>query len=205
MIASFMVVVFAFAFAGCHKKAKNGMNMQDTTSTGMMSNRNMRNNNNMRGKVTAQNSGFSATLTGNSEVPKIKTQASGNVYFKLNKDSTKLKYTLKVSDAKNVTMAHIHMGVSGKNGPIVVWLYPGPRHHKPNLKKGTTNGVLKSGTITKRNLVGPMKGKTIKDLVNAIKNDSTYVNVHNKMHPKGFIRGNLSAGGNAGMGNNNSY
>jgi hypothetical protein len=199
-LAGFLIIAFAVAFTGCHKKNKSGVNMGGSTGTAITgTNTGMNNANNQT--VTADSSDFTATMTGQNEVPAVQTNAHGMAFFRVNNDSSKIMYTLKVQNAKNITMAHIHYAVSGKNGPIVVWLYPGPGQKNPSAKNGSTNGVLKSGSFTSSDLVGPMKGKTIKDLIHAIEHDSTYANVHNKANPKGYIRGQIKSGG---MMNNNS-
>jgi hypothetical protein len=196
-IAGLLVLMFAVAFVGCHNKNKNNNgNMQNQTGN----NTQMSQNNNQ--KVNANNSDFMATLSGSNQVPSVKTKASGKAYFKVNQDSSKIMYTVQLSNADSVIMAHIHYGVKGKNGPPVVWLYPSPSNHNQQVKKGPVNGVLKSGSFDSTNFVGPMKGKSIKDLVQAIKHDSAYVNVHNKAHQNGLIRGQVKASG--GMNNNNN-
>ena len=58
------------------------------------------------------------------------------------------------------------------------------------------------GNITDTDLTGPMQGKTLSDLISAIKNGDTYTNVHTPSHPDGEIRGQIESGsGNAGSGN----
>jgi hypothetical protein len=41
------------------------------------------------------------------------------------------------------------------------------------------------------NFVGPLAGKTIADLLTAIREDRAYVNVHTQQFPAGDIRGRL--------------
>jgi hypothetical protein len=53
------------------------------------------------------------------------------------------------------------------------------------------SGELAKGTITDKNLVGPLAGKTIADLVKLIKDGGAYVNVHTPAHPGGEIRGQI--------------
>jgi hypothetical protein len=201
-IAGLLVLMFAVAFVGCNNKNKNNNgNMQNQTGNNMQMSQNNNGNNQ---KVNANNSDFMANLTGSNQVPSVNTNASGKAYFKVNKDSSKIMYTVQLSNADSVIMAHIHYGAKGKNGPPVVWLYPSPSNHNQKVKKGTVNGVLKSGSFDSTNFVGPMKGKSITDLVHAIKHDSAYVNVHNKAHQNGLIRGQVKAGGmNNNMNNNN--
>jgi len=133
---------------------------------------------------------FTAQLTGAQEVPPVKTAATGNVTFNLSPDGKSLHCQLKVTNLSDITMAHIHLGEAGKNGAVVVWLYPmsGP---PPVLKPGSFTGILADGTITAKNLVGPLKGKPLSALVKDMKAAKAYVNVHTKAHPEGEIRGQI--------------
>jgi hypothetical protein len=67
---------------------------------------------------------FTARLTGAQEVPPVKTKATGEARFSLSPDGKALDYKVRVTDLKNVTMAHIHVAMPGENGPVAVWLYP---------------------------------------------------------------------------------
>ncbi len=138
--------------------------------------------------VNAQ-SRFHATLNGSEAVPAVTTPAHGTATFVLSKSGHSLSYTLSVSDIENVTMAHIHIGPPGQEGPVAVWLYPS----KPPAvtKEGKFSGVLAKGTITAADLAGPLKGKTVADLVSDIKDGNAYVNVHTTAHPGGEIRGQI--------------
>lgn len=132
---------------------------------------------------------FQAHLSGREEVPPVKTKAQGEATFKLSKDGNSIHYKITVANIDSVNMAHIHKGASGKEGPIVVWLYPSAPPAK--LIPGKSNGVLAEGTITGSNLTGPLAGKTIKDLINVMKSGNAYVNVHTIQHPAGEIRGQI--------------
>jgi hypothetical protein len=86
-------------------------------------------------------------------------------------------------------MAHIHLGPVGETGPVVVWLYPdGP---PPQEIPGRFDGVLAEGTITSENLVGPLAGATLADLIDEIQAGNAYVNVHTVQNPPGEIRGQI--------------
>ena len=132
---------------------------------------------------------FKANLIGKEEVPPVMTKAQGEAVFNLGKNDKSIHYKITVSDLENVNMAHIHEGAYGSDGPIVVWLYPAAPPAK--LISGKTNGVLVEGTITSENLAGPLKGKTLKDLINVIKSGNAYVNVHTLQNPAGEIRGQI--------------
>jgi len=51
--------------------------------------------------------------------------------------------------------------------------------------------MLASGTITAANIVGPMLGSSMADLIDAITAGNTYVNVHTVVNPGGEIRGQI--------------
>ncbi len=105
--------------------------------------------------------------------------AQGQANFKLSDDGTTLHYTLIAANIDNAFMAHIHMGPVGVNAPIVVWLFPSttPGVTGP-LGAGRMDGVLAEGDITAANLVGPLAGHPLSDLIAAINAGRAYVNVH---------------------------
>jgi hypothetical protein len=53
------------------------------------------------------------------------------------------------------------------------------------------NGVLAEGTITAADLVGPLSGKSLSDLMTDVMAGETYVNVHTTQNPAGEIRGQI--------------
>jgi CHRD domain len=140
--------------------------------------------------VGAKGTKFEAALSGKQQAPPIDTPAHGTATFTLSESGKSLTYRLWVADIDNVSMAHIHIGPQGQEGPVAVWLYPS----KPPavVKEGKFTGVLARGTITAAQLIGPLKGKTIADLVDDIKAGNAYVNVHTTAHPAGEIRGQIN-------------
>jgi CHRD domain len=129
---------------------------------------------------------FTAKLTGKEEVPPKDTKASGTSEFNLSSDGNKMTYVVNVKDIDKVTQAHIHSGKKGENGPVVVWLF---NTTKPT---GPMSGMLSQGNFTSTDLVGPLKGKQMSDLVKLINDGQAYVNVHTEANPMGEIRGQLS-------------
>jgi len=116
---------------------------------------------------------FSARLSGNEEVPRRETGASGRATFWVNDDETQLQFKLSVSRITNVIMAHIHCGTPGVNGPVGVTLFgpvaPGG---------GKVSGVLAKGVRT-----GPDAGNAcgwtdLAAVLAAIRGGKAYVNVH---------------------------
>jgi hypothetical protein len=132
---------------------------------------------------------FQATLDGRAQVPKVQSTATGEASFTVADDGKTIAYTVTVHGLDDITMAHIHIGKSGANGPVAVWLYPATG--KPKLIQGVTNGELAKGTITAANLKGPEHGKPLSALVQAMKSGDAYVNVHTSEHKAGEIRGQI--------------
>ena len=152
------------------------------------------------GPITLQVRSATTHLLGENEVPARETPAVGQAVVHVNHDTTEIRYVLNVTNIENVVASHIHVGAAGTNGPVVVFLYgnapPGG---------GRVNGRLASGTITAANLVGPMLGASLQDLVAAMAAGNTYVNVHTNDgvaptntgpgdFPGGEVRGQLLTG-----------
>ncbi|MTH69686.1 CHRD domain-containing protein [Agromyces bracchium] len=121
----------------------------------------------------AADSTWTAQLSAGEEVPTNDSLARGAAVFKLSADGTELDYRLIVANLENPVAAHIHLAPEGVNGPVVAFLY-GPA--APD--GGRTSGVIATGTITASNLVGPLAGASLDDLVEMIESGGAYVNVH---------------------------
>ena len=87
----------------------------------------------------------------------------------------KISYTLSVTDLQNAATAELHLGGPNVNGPAVVKLFPA---HGAAAKKGPFTGVLAEGTITAADLLGPMLGSPLSDLVDELRAGNAYVNIH---------------------------
>jgi hypothetical protein len=111
------------------------------------------------------------------------TLAQGQTVFQLSEDGSELSYKLIVADLDNVFMAHIHQSSDNR---IVAWLYPQePFAFSPTMTtppaswiSGTYNGVLIEGVIRADDLMGPLAGMSMSDLLMLLENDGAYVNVH---------------------------
>ena len=112
-------------------------------------------------------------LSGDEEVPARPTLARGNATFHLSADGLSLTYKLIVANIENVVQSHIHIGASGTNGAIGVFLYG-----LVASGGGRTDGVLAEGTITAADFIGPLAGLTMDDLIAAMQAGDAYVNVH---------------------------
>ena len=106
-------------------------------------------------------------LSGDQEVPPVKTSATGNGTITVNDDKT-VSGSVTTSGINGVA-AHIHNGAPGKNGPVAV----------PLSKDGDNKWT-----------VGP--GAKLTDAQFAdFKAGNLYVNVHSAAHKDGEIRGQL--------------
>lgn len=128
---------------------------------------------------------FRALLRGRNEVPPVRTIASGNAVFRVEGNGTRLRFRLVVHNIARMTEAHIHLGRKGQNGPIVVFLF-GRSRFGISTKRGVVRGVL-----TNANLTGPLRNRTIRDLIREIERGNAYVNVHTIQNPNGEIRGQI--------------
>jgi hypothetical protein len=127
---------------------------------------------------------YTAELTGDQEIPAVSTLASGTLTFVVADDGSSVAYTLTVRNIDGVAIANLHQGKAGENGDTILKLYDGP-------KSGVFSGTLAEGTFTASDLVGPLKGGTIEQLVTMILADDVYLNVGTDTNHSGEIRGQL--------------
>ena len=123
-------------------------------------------------------------LTGMEEVPPVNTNSTGIALFELL--NNQIDFKVNVTNLDNIKSAHIHLGEFGQNGEIIVSLL------KSTSPVDVPNGTLVEGQVTPSNLVGPLKGKTINELIQLFNNTRTYVNIHTEQYPNGEIRGQIT-------------
>ena len=100
-------------------------------------------------------------------------------------NGSSVRYVLKFSQVPGVALARLHEGKAGASGATLLTIFGGP------ARTDVFSGVLTQGSFTAVQLVGPLKGKTIADLVALIKAGSVYLNVGTSSHPLGELRGQL--------------
>jgi hypothetical protein len=130
---------------------------------------------------------FATVLLGADEVPPVETFAFGRAVVRASQDEERLAFVLVTVGLVDTMAAHIHVGPPGVNGPVVAFLFDS------GGTPVTRNGLLSFGTITSDDLVGPLEGMTIADLLAEIRNGNAYVNAHTVVNPGGEIRGQLEA------------
>jgi hypothetical protein len=143
---------------------------------------------------------FSAKLSGASQLPEpTNSKATGELNLTVQEGGKMISYTLTVTDLQNAATAELHLGSPNINGPAIFKLFPA---HGGTAKKGAFSGVLAEGTITAADMLGPMAGSPLSDLVDELRAGNAYVNIHTNdgMDPpdsgpgdyrKGEIRGQL--------------
>lgn len=138
---------------------------------------------------------FVATLLGTNEVPSVTTTGTGRMTL-VQEDTVNIVYTLETTSAlDSVTMAHIHAGGAGVNGPVMVWFFPTEASRAPGPGTGAAarvNGILRVGRITRAgtSFVAPFTWDSLVTRMNA---GTSYVNVHTRQFPGGEIRGQVAA------------
>lgn len=133
--------------------------------------------------VHAHNGVFGTPLSAAEEVMPAgivnESRARGNAVFQVSRDGGSVTFRLIVANIENVTMAHIHLGASGANGPPIVWLYPSVDARAPApAAGGRTQGVIGTGEFAATDFVGPLAGATMAELIEVLRAGNAYVNVH---------------------------
>ena len=107
------------------------------------------------------------SLTGSEEVPPLSVAGSGSGTFRVSEDGT-ISGSVTTKDVDG-TMAHIHRGAKGTNGPVLV----------PLEKKDNTYSV-------------PAGRKLTSEQMQLLKNGQLYVNVHTAKNKGGEVRGQIN-------------
>ena len=105
-------------------------------------------------------------LSGAEEVPPVSTSASGSGSIRVAEDGS-VSGSVSTTGVQG-TMAHIHQGAKGANGPVIV----------PLTKNGDTYTV-------------PANAKLNAAQMSALKSGGLYVNVHSDKYKGGEVRGQL--------------
>jgi hypothetical protein len=117
---------------------------------------------------------FSVPLDGSQQVPAVQTSGTGDAKLTYDPDTRQVTWDVTYSGLSSpVTMAHFHVGATGKNGKPVVWM----------TKMGSTTTPIE----------GPIKGEATltPDQAKEFAAGDLYINVHTKDHPDGEIRGQV--------------
>lgn len=128
---------------------------------------------------------YRAPLTGEAQVPPVSTPASGTLTLTVAADGSSVAYVLEVATITDLTVARLHEGRAGTNGPTIVTIYGGPG------KSGTFSGVVTRDTFTAADFEGPLQGKKVADFAALIASGQVYLNVGTSAHITGELRGQV--------------
>ncbi len=131
---------------------------------------------------------FSTFLLGKNEVPVVRTRAIGLTQASLIDDGSKLNLLAAIARlprTAEITMAHLHLGAAGENGPVVANLLSDSDFSQGRLRR------LKAD-LEGSDLVGPLLGQPLDALIAAIQEGRVYVNIHTERNPAGELRGQLT-------------
>ena len=147
-------------------------------------------------------------LSGYDEVPSVSTGANGEFNARISNDESKIDWDLSYSDLEGaVQQAHIHFGNAGVNGGITVFLCTnlgnGPAGIQPcPAAPATISGTILAADVSP-NIPATAAARTqglntgeLGELISAMRNGSTYVNVHSTTWPGGELRSQID--GNSG-------
>jgi CHRD domain len=128
---------------------------------------------------------FIASMSGDQVAPPTDSSVNGTVSLRTTAYDTVIKFKIKVTGSSDVTNADIHLGKVGENGEVVADLL------KDSKKNGIRMGTSIRGNITSSDLEGSLSGKELVDLISAMRNGTTYVNIDTPFHDNGEIRGQI--------------
>jgi hypothetical protein len=145
---------------------------------------------------TQGHSSLQVRLSGYEEDPQaLSTTGTGSFRARISESRQEISFRLSYAGLEgNITQAHIHFGGKAQSGGISVFLCsnvgsPVPTQACP-AAPGTVSGVLRPTDV-----IGPagqgIAAGEFAELVAAIRNGTTYVNVHSSKYPAGEIRGQL--------------
>jgi hypothetical protein len=140
-----------------------------------------------------QQTSFVANLSGKNVTPPVNTTATGTAKFQVNPNGT-LSYEVDVMNLNKVIGSHI----GSKNGTELAQLLDpyatvstGFNQVKSVYPTGLVNGKLGSGVITSDKSLGPLTGKNVTDLTNAIKHGGVYAYIRTQPNQQGEIAGQI--------------
>lgn len=110
-------------------------------------------------------------VSGAQEVPAVETEAEGDAYALVNTESGDLMLVVNTRNLETASAAHIHAGIAGVNGGVIVGLE----------QDGTDASIWRLPADTS------LDAATLEEFLDA----GHYVNVHTPTNPGGEIRGQI--------------
>lgn len=139
---------------------------------------------------------LTSTMSGDEIVPPVETDVIGRMSINVPQSEDRIDYKINITGTSNITSAYIHVGKSGENGEAVADLLNDSKKNKMKSQPG----IVIRGEIVDSKLIGPLENNTLKDLIFAMSDGDTYVNVNTPNHINGEIRGQVKIS-NQSLGN----
>jgi hypothetical protein len=140
---------------------------------------------------------ISEQLTGLKEVPVISSTGQGEFHARISNDESEIVWELSYADLEGaIQQSHIHFGPPNNTGGISVFFCT-------NLGNGPAGTPLCppppatiSGVITAADVIGPagqgIEAGALSELITAMRDGKTYVNIHTAKWPAGEIRSQIT-------------
>ncbi|AWB68887.1 CHRD domain-containing protein [Saccharobesus litoralis] len=110
-------------------------------------------------------------LEGSQQVPAVTTSAMGSGYGLINQNNNMLELKVVTSGLTDITAAHIHQGLLGVNGDVVI--------------------ALEQDSGDMNNFMAPENTQLEQAILDTLLAEGHYVNVHTATHAGGEIRGQI--------------
>jgi CHRD domain-containing protein len=136
-------------------------------------------------------------LTGLKEVQVISTTGHGEFHARISKDESEISWELSYADLEGaVQQSHIHFGPPNNTGGIAVFFCTNLGNGPAGTQLCPAPPATISGVITAANVIGPLtqgiEAGALSELIDAIRDGKTYVNVHSAKWPLGEIRSQIT-------------
>jgi hypothetical protein len=122
--------------------------------------------------------------------PRGASAASGQAILKLAEDGNTMSYTINATNIQDVNNIILSRSSGGRFTDLAVL----HRASSQGPLSGPINGTLTSGNFTTADLVGPLQGKKMIDLLKMISDGEVYINVQTQAFPLGELNGKVEVG-----------
>jgi hypothetical protein len=140
-------------------------------------------------------------LTGLKEVPVISTIGQGEFHARISNDDSQIEWELSYTDLEGgIQQSHIHFGPPNNTGGISVFLCTNLGNSATAQSCPAAPATI-SGVFTSTDVIGPagqgIEAGALSELIDAIRDGKTYVNIHTTKWPAGEIRSQITHEGDS--------
>lgn len=125
---------------------------------------------------------FSTSLSGESAIPPVETDASGDASFLYDSEAGVIEFQLNLDALQGLTAVHIHQGARDENGPFLALLF--------GASSPVNSPIEANGTITENDLLDA----ALAELVYLMLTGETYVDAHTSAIQGSEVRGQIVVG-----------